>query len=331
MIKGKTNISLHISFWLLYWIILWFTVDINWYNPTWDFWRMHLLERVFDQLIAFYIYYFVLIRLFLFQKQYILFSIGFILVFGTNYFLQGMMWSHRGWDSFFSPLPKDYFGLFYGQSYFIMSGMAIAIFENWQSTYASKIELEKQVRDSELQFLNAQMNPHFLFNTLNNIYSLSLSNNTQTSLALLELNENLNYLEESSANKKLDLIYEVNHLKSYIELNKLRFPVAVTFKDNMSNKDLKISPMLLSPFIENAFKHGQTAQNNSITIHLTEKNNLLTFVVKNDVDLAKRKDEVSGIGIGNIKKRLKILYPNRHKLTIQSDLNLYSIHLTIQL
>ncbi|PSL44362.1 histidine kinase [Chitinophaga niastensis] len=203
-----------------------------------------------------------------------------------------------------------------------------------------KEQKEKQAEQltTELKFLRSQVSPHFLFNVLTNLVSLARKKSDQLEPALIRLSELMRYMLYDTQGKKVMLTKEIAYLNSYIELQKLRFGSDVQIENNMQLEDTDshytIEPMLLIPFVENAFKHGMgNIQQPKINIQLAVANDILTFEVWNqfDNDPDSSKDENSGIGLSNVRSRLDLLYKGRHKLIISDQNNLFHITLTLEL
>ena len=196
-------------------------------------------------------------------------------------------------------------------------------------------ETENEKLNSELAFLKSQINPHFLFNTLNNLYSLAHSRSEKTANAIIKLSELMRYMLEDTAGKKVQLYKELEYIKNYLELQRLRLDesvkVELIIEGDFHNKN--IEPLLLIPFIENAFKHGISYLDNSfIRIELISNDSQLILKVENSISTHKAdKDEVSGIGLTNVRKRLELLYPSTHQLQINPSETKYFVKLTIDL
>lgn len=192
------------------------------------------------------------------------------------------------------------------------------------------IEISKEKTETELKLLKTQINPHFLFNTLNNIYGLSLKKSDETPQVILKLAKIMRYNIFDSAESKVYLKQEIENILDFIDIHKIRYhSIKVEFNYSTDDDSQEISPLILLQFIENAFKHGASESrfNSFITINLELKNNVLVYVVENS------KEEYSGrestkIGLKNIKRQLDLLYPN-HILEINDSRNLYSVTLKI--
>ena len=198
-------------------------------------------------------------------------------------------------------------------------------------------ELKEENLRTELSVLKSQINPHFLFNSLNSIYSLSLDNEDATPQVILKLSELLRYMLYEASDEKVALEKEIYHLKNYVQLQKLRVSEKAEIRfEQIGNFDhLKITPLLLLPLVENGFKHGIKGDVESAFIHVFSKieNDEFIFSVKNNkgkVDEMKD-DKYKGIGLKNVKRRLSLLYPEKHKLEIEEDEKTFFVILKIQL
>jgi two-component system, LytTR family, sensor kinase len=197
-----------------------------------------------------------------------------------------------------------------------------------------KKEIENENLVSELSFLKSQVSPHFLFNTLNNIYSLSLNNSDLASDAIMKLSQLLRYMLYESDVKLVSLDKEIEYLNNYIELQKMRISgdVKIVFLTKGNLSENVIEPMLLIPFIENAFKHGiDYSKKSDISIDLNLSGNTLHLKVENGITPNRENDKASGIGLNNVRRRLNLLYPERHELTIEKNKEKYIINLEITL
>ena len=195
-------------------------------------------------------------------------------------------------------------------------------------------ERENERLKSELSFLRSQISPHFIFNVLNSIVSLSRRKPERVEPVVVKLSELMRYMLYESDDTKISIDREAKYLKAYIELQHLRFgdDISINFNLKILDSTLTIEPMLLIPFVENAFKHGVgMIVNPTIDIDLQTNNNRLIFKIKNKVNrqFNEIKDSASGIGLNNVKRRLELLYPDNHKLTIDDGTEFYMVHLEI--
>jgi two-component system, LytTR family, sensor kinase len=205
-----------------------------------------------------------------------------------------------------------------------------------------RIEYEKLEKErkserltAELKFLRSQISPHFLFNMMSNMVSLARQKSDLLESSLLKLSDLLRYMLYESDKDRFLISNEITYLKSYVELQQLRFgeDVNLHLEIKESKEDCFIEPMLLIPFVENAFKHGiGIVINPFINIILEIKNHQLFFSVSNNYNRSNiSKDLNSGIGIMNVKNRLNLLYPGKNKLMIQDDGNTYTVNLNLEM
>lgn len=196
--------------------------------------------------------------------------------------------------------------------------------------------LEQEQLKTELSFLRSQVSPHFMFNTLNSLVALARKRSDKLEPALLELSNLMHYMLYESDQEKVSLSKEINYLQSYIDLQTLRFghQVQIMFSMQHPPEERFIEPMLLIPLIENAFKHGiGLIDDPEINIQLKVEGDRLTLEVSNKYNLYTQevKDKVAGIGLTNLVRRLKLLYPDRHEITAGKNEHWFNASLKIQL
>ena len=215
----------------------------------------------------------------------------------------------------------------------LLLSATIRITQEWYKNEKQRQEMEKEKLASELSFLKSQVNPHFLFNTLNGIYSLANRKSDKTPGAIVKLSDMMRHMLYESGKDVVSLDKEIEYLNNYIELQKLRLSedANVSFKVEGDTAGKKIMPMLLIPFFENAFKHGVDADGADINAELTVSDNELKLKVINRISKSQKKDEGSGIGLVNIKKQLEHLYPNSHSLTIDEKEGYFSVELSLKI
>ncbi|MDX6745549.1 sensor histidine kinase [Polaribacter sp. PL03] len=236
---------------------------------------------------------------------------------------------------FFNSLIEGVFSNYYFISYhsnikigfifaaFLSATMFIKLSEDW--LYLNKLEnnalkLDKQEVENQLSSLKAQINPHFLFNSLNVLYSLSLVDKDKTTDAILQLSDILRYVLYDNNTKKITLKEEIILLKKYIDFQKSRHKKPnINFDIQIDNEDFEIYPMLLLPLIENSFKHGikGAIENTFINIKMKKNEKEFTFFIENnlpEVSLVLLK-EVGGLGLKNIQQNLVLIYPNKHSFS----------------
>ena len=180
-------------------------------------------------------------------------------------------------------------------------------------------ELETQKLTAELAYLKSQVNPHFLFNTLNNIYALAYKQSPDTPDAIMKLSLLMRYMLYESNDTMVSLDKEVDHIRNFIDLQKLRLREQTSIKFNITGElsGIQIAPMLLMTLVENAFKHGLVSKNEiGITLDLAVEHDRIVFSTVNNTSTHKKR-EFGGIGLENLKRRLKLLYSNRHELSFE--------------
>lgn len=196
-------------------------------------------------------------------------------------------------------------------------------------------ERQKETMKTELSFLRSQISPHFIFNVLNNIVALARLKSDKLEPTIFKLSSLMRYMLYESDERRVPLGREVEYLKSYIDLQQLRFGQKVTIAQDISITDelAEIEPMLLIPFVENAFKHGTGyIQQPRIEIRLIQKAKTLIFDVKNKFSTQEeQKDYTSGIGLVNVERRLALLYPQAHELLITKTEGWFTVQLQLKL
>ena len=197
-------------------------------------------------------------------------------------------------------------------------------------------EIETEHLAIKLKFLRSQISPHFIFNVLTNLVSLARKRSELLEPQLIKLSELMRYILYESDEKKVSLSKELDYLKSYIDLQELRFgeDVAIDLDAQVPEVELQrnIEPMLLIPFVENAFKHSVGIDQPFIEIHLESHEGVLKFEVRNKFNPGEEtKDMSSGIGLENVQSRLALLYPKEHSLVIKRENNIFNISLTLKL
>lgn len=197
-------------------------------------------------------------------------------------------------------------------------------------------ELKREKAESELKFLKTQINPHFLFNALNNIYAMTYIGDKSAHEKIATLSDMFRYVLYDCESDLIPLDKEVKYIRSYIEFQQLKTEKNqnITFLYNKENENCMIAPMLLIPFIENGFKHSGIEKDRSgfVSILLSQTKEKLIFTVKNSrsgVKMPTKPPKDKGIGIENVKNRLELLYSGRHSLDIRVDNHEYSIYLEL--
>lgn len=222
--------------------------------------------------------------------------------------------------------------VYWGSSAVILS---LAVYSGFNAIY--KEQENKSLREekiqAELAFLKTQINPHFLYNTLNYIYSLAYPVSEKLGDAVIKLSQLMRYMLTESAGGDVDLQKEVDYIENYISIYQLRFEDSffVDFKTEGDVAGKRVAALVLVPFVENAFKHGVVNDpDRPIRIRLKVTGNRLTFTVSNQISRG-QKDHSTGVGLPNIRRRMELIYPGRHELLIADNGHTYKSTLNIQL
>jgi sensor histidine kinase YesM len=243
--------------------------------------------------------------------------------------------SRQGGSRHRSPSFRGYFSASFCLMILAIS-TSIRVTEGWYSNEKQKKEMENQKLGAELSLLKSQINPHFFFNTLNSIYSLAIVKSDRTPEAVLKLSELMRYIIYDTERKLVPLSKEVEYIANYIELQRLRLPdeVKVKLNTDLGDTDAVIEPLLLLPFVENAFKHGVDVEKGGtilIDIRLTA-NELKLHVVNPLVsDSSSIVDKHKGIGVNNTLKRLKLLYHDNFSFTAGPVKKNYVVDLIVKI
>jgi two-component system LytT family sensor kinase len=212
---------------------------------------------------------------------------------------------------------------------------SIRLVNEWYKSEQQKKEMEKEKLSSELSFLKSQVNPHFLFNTLNNIYALAYKKSDSAPEAIAKLSQLMRYMLCETNDKRVSLDKEIEYLHNYIDLQRLRISdtVKISFDITGDTSGIDLEPMLLIPFVENAFTHGVSYREPSvISVSLkVDEEKHVCFTVENNIftEQADIRDSSHGIGLQNVKKRLELLYPLTHQLRMNIENNKYVVILII--
>lgn len=208
--------------------------------------------------------------------------------------------------------------------------------EDWFQLEARKKEIENEKLTAELRFLKAQINPHFLFNTLNNLYYLAFTQSPNTTVVIDKLSQMMRYMIYESNHPKVSLNKEIEYMENYISLEQLRLDnqVPISLDVQGVTDSVKIEPFLFITFLENAFKHGvsNNAENSWVKVNITLEPGRCIYTVENSRLPQKEQHEgKSGIGLQNLRRRLELSYPDRHDLQVEETPEKYRVQLSLQL
>ena len=333
--KKSVMFLMHGVFWLLLYFAFWYILRLMPllhktpdYNPFKDI-VLFAWDAVIIITLAIPFYFGFFITPYLFgHKKRILFII-LTSLFGIFYPVISSILD----DGFIPGLLLQTLFLFAFLNAFLILGISFRSLFEWMEQKKVQEKLEEQNLQSELALLRNQLNPHFLFNTLHNIDTLIRENQEKASQSLIKLSDIMRYMLNDCQSDSVPLEKEIEHINNYIALEKLRLknPRFLKFSLNEGYNRARIAPMLFIPFIENAFKHSVDSDcEDGILIHLKTEKNYINFSCENlyDKDFSEL-DNSHGIGLNTVKKRLELLYPGRHSLTITDDGSRYSVNLEI--
>jgi two-component system, LytTR family, sensor kinase len=355
------EMMLHICVWILVFIIPQYLLILQ-EEPSNSMYLFIFLKTVFYALI-FYLNYFVLIPLLFFKQKRILYYVTALLsVLVIFYFSEevgdmtrprppdfdkqellsnGNEIIHENFMPDDGPMrhrPPPKWQFLYNNLITLLlvsaTGLGLRFAKKIQETERLRKEAEKEKLNTELVLLKSQIHPHFFFNTLNNIYALTEAGSADASKAILKLSRLMRYVIYESETETTMLSKEIDFLKNYIDLMRLRLTGKVTldvrFPDDYT--DTEIQPLLFITFIENAFKHGISYNSPSfISIVLNVSSDNIEFLCRNSIiDIPDEiREERTGLGLENVKKRLDMLYPGKHQLTIVNENSVFEVNLKL--
>lgn len=292
------------------------------FDTTYSFY-VHNLSYTTSIMVVIWVNHYILIPFFLDKRRYFIYG---LLLIGSIFLASNIM-AYPNWIGVY----KMFFFLIYTTG----TGMAAFFLSRNIKFRRENEEKEKLQKDMELNYLKEQVNPHFLFNSLNSIYALSRQQSSETPDVVMQLSELMRYQLESSKKDNVLLKEELEFIENYLLLEEKRLSKRCTIEFSIDGNvlGLKIAPMLLIPFVENAVKHGaqSTNEKSKIDVSVTMKDSTLQFCVVNSkpsmVSASKRK----GLGLENVKRRLNLLYPKSHVLEIDDTRKEYRLNLSIDL
>ena len=336
--KKSWQVFWHILFWIVMISFFVFVVHAN-SRMTWEEALIVFLLFGAVNIGLFYLNFLVYIPHFLDKKKfrtYALILIPTIVLLGLGKYSIALIFK-----SFVLTTEKGHvitFGMYFlntvfSSLVFIFLSIVLKFSTDWFMNERVQGELENKRLSAELSFLKSQINPHFLFNSLNTIYSLAYQKSETTPEAVLKLSEIMRYMLYECNDNKVDLDKELKYLQNYIDLQKIRFgnKAFIEYTVNGNVEHQHIVPLILISFVENAFKHGVANDpENPIVLKLTVGADKLTFYVHNKKHTHNR-DAAGGIGLANVQRRLDLLYPGKYLLNIENKTDTYSSELSLVL
>lgn len=341
-IKPKI-ILLHLLFWVAVWFFFVYFFSYNSDDTAYVTWFSSAL--MLPTLIVSYLVVYRLIPDFLLTKKYFLFALySFYTFVFSSYLIVLAIYGCLIFLLHFNiasmpPMSKNY--VFVLILVYLVVGVIsfISLLNHSFETASRNKELQNkilntqlQLKEQELQYLKMQIHPHFLFNTLNTIYGFALKQSKQTPDIILKLSNLLDYILYQVNKPRVSLKEEVLHIREYIELEKVRFSdsLQVKLESNVADDTIEVAPMLMIPFVENAFKHGKLSHGHLLVeIQIRVENKQLQFFIRNSFKQRDDQTDKKGIGLENIRKRLELHYHNNYQLAIQQDDQWFEVRLTI--
>lgn len=316
----------HLFFWMLVFGI-WYMLRYEDYSSQALAFKITFI-KVADLALLIYITNYLLIPYFLYKKRYVLFVLIFVVIIvGSSVYkmnLIGRMTHNPLLLDLGGNLKQRIYDNVLPHFFLVIAGAAIKFMLDQLSLQKKMADLAKEKAEAELSFLKSQINPHFLFNSLNSVYFLIDKNNTEARNVLHKFSDMLRYQLYEVDGEKIPIEKEISYLKDYVDLQRLRKDenYKVDFNCASDVKGFSIEPLLLIPFVENAFKHisHKTHEANFVKVDLARNNGYFQFEIENSRDDNFRSTEKhGGIGLQNVKRRLELLYPGKHQLEILDD------------
>lgn len=333
--KGNKGILIlaQIAFWTFFTILIGAIVA---QFITWDKVGLFLAVTLFFGAIAFYTNWLTLVPKLLLKEKYGLYVLGvaaiaLVLQFGRSELLDQLVGPPP--NKRLTPLLR--FLAEYSQLIFLcLISTSFRLYQQYLRDQHTRAQLETLKIESELLFLKSQINPHFLFNTLNNIYSLAYRKDERAAEMVGKLSNIMRYMLYECSKERVKVDQELEMLKDFIEMNHIKAgtKLNVDFYTEGIAPNLEISPMLLINFVENAFKHSdiESAENAWIHLSATAAEGVFTFTVENSRRVEVKKNE-KGIGLENTRRQLELNYPNRHRLKLLSEKQSFKVELEVDL
>ena len=336
----RIPIRYHLLFWLLYFVFNFFRfATIN--NDYWYSLKSNLIEFPLNIVITYFTIYY-LIPKYILKKKYLQFFLLFIFSLalfyltrtGLNYILvtENIWPEAQGNQEPFTVI--HIVELVIGAIYVIALVSAIKLTYDWVNEKKRNDDLQRMQLETELNFLKSQIQPHFFFNTLNNLYALVIKQSPNAPNVVMKLSEIMQYVLYEVKEPKISLMKSINYLYSYLELEKLRYGDRVKSEISIDGSidDIEIPPLLFLPFIENCFKHGTKHHEDiKVRIDFVVKDNFLYFTVANNFVKQDENTAKHGIGLKNVERRLQLLYGSGYSLKTRSKGNEYIVNLKLPL
>lgn len=348
------RVARHLLFWMArYFLIFLYSYGTGFLSflTSGDTWFLNNISECFTMggfrlgVDMFYCYTVVywLLPAYLFQKRYLRFSL--LLIFFTlAIFVLNSAYNLYHYNLLNTPGVALYHTIWYHAIHFVLGGspvvcvgfIAVKLLKTWYIEEERKTAITSANASAELRLLKAQIHPHFLFNTLNNIYSFTLSRHPRAAALADQLSGMMDYMSVEGEKEWVPLEKEIKLIQDYISLEKVRYDERLDINIEVKGdyKGKMIAPLLMIPFAENCFKHGASVVRGKqwIALDINVSDNNLDFVLSNSMPPpGSAPMQKSGIGLMNVKKRLQLIYPGQHNLAIQTNDGIYKVHLSVKL
>lgn len=327
----------HVFFWMLVYGV-WFMLRVDDYPTETKAVKVTLI-KVVELASMIYITNYVLIPQLLYKKKYFWFAILFIAIIFISSVLKmnilGRLLNSPQLINWSANIKKSLYDNIIPHFFLVIAGAAVKLMLDYGTLQQRMVETAKEKAEAELNFLKSQINPHFVFNSLNSVYFLINKENAEARGALHTFSEMLRYQLYEMNDDKIPIEKEIQYLKDYMDLQQLRKDekYAVQFNCAPEVKGFSIEPLLLIPFVENAFKHIShfNAATNFVRVEMFLAKRVFIFSVANSKEDLLTTQKHEGIGLQNVKRRLELLYPGRYELKIDNTSTTFTIQLNLQL
>ncbi|MEP7165837.1 MAG: histidine kinase [Ferruginibacter sp.] len=328
----------HLFFWMML-FGLWYFFRYEDYSTEVKAFQVTLI-KIIDLALMVYLTNYLLIPFLLYKKRYALFLIVFLLMIISSSVVKMNILGHLTNNPALLTLSGNLKGRIYDNViphfFLVISGAAFKLMADHAKMQQRIIVMAKETAEAELNFLKSQINPHFLFNTLNSVYFLIDKNNPDARSALHKFSDMMRYQLYEMNGHSIPVEKEISYLQDYVDLQKLRKDenYSVEFFCSEEIKGFFIEPLLLIPFVENAFKHisHHKDKTNFINLSINRSGEGMIFIAENSKDNNERTTEQhGGIGLNNVKRRLELLYPGKHSLEIKDMPGYFSIVLRLKI
>jgi len=331
----------------LHHILIWASIGVVWYYLRFQDYRTTQIAitvttiKTIDLALMVYTANYILIPKLLYRKHYVVFVLAFLSMIIVSSILKmqllGRITENPSLLNWPANLKNRIYDNMIPHLFLVIAGVAFQLLFDYTRIQKRLAEVARERAEAELNFLKSQINPHFLFNSLNSVYFLIDKNNTEARTALHKFSDMLRYQLYELKDEKIPIEKEIGFLEDYIGLQQLRNEnCKINLNVDPEMKTFSIEPLLLIPFVENSFKHLSHFNNgrpNEVNIELSRKNGSMNFYVRNTTEGKHIVDPRTpgGIGLTNVRRRLELLYPQKHELKIGEESGWFDVRLTIKM